>query len=197
MDALRLWEARRMVLPYRGLLEDVRGLDLEWGELGDLFAFDERAYLRQVIYRTEHFEALFLCWRSGQVSPIHDHGRSSCVVRVVLGRATETRYMRTACGRLVPERTRRFGPGSTLGCCEDGAHQLGNFEAPGEDLVTFHVYSPPPAEWRHYPLTQTTLKDNDRLIQGPARTVRVDLGTTAIPGPHIGRLSRSQTRCKD
>ena len=63
---------------------------------------------------------------------------------------------------------------------------MGNFEAPGRDLVTLHVYSAPPLAWRFYEVRETTLADHDRLIRKPARTVRVDLADLA-PARPMGR----------
>ncbi|MFO0958683.1 MAG: cysteine dioxygenase family protein [Isosphaeraceae bacterium] len=190
-EALRRWLSRGEVLPYAELLAEMKAMELDWSELARLFPFDERAYRRNSIARNEHFEALVLCWRSGQMSPIHDHARSSCVVRVAVGTATETRFRRTGSGHLVAERSRRLAAGSTLGCRDGGIHQLGNLEAEGQDLITLHVYSPPPASWRYYTLDQTAFAGHDRLIHEPAKTVIVDLGS-ARPAPKLARAARSR-----
>ena len=59
---------------------------------------------------------------------------------------------------------------------------MGNFEAPGRDLVTLHVYTPPPLAWRFYEVRETTLADHDRLIRKPARTVRIELADPPAAG---------------
>src|SRR6185503_7709656 len=38
--------------------------------------FTPRKYARNLIARSEYAELLLLCWRSGQRTPIHDHGGS-------------------------------------------------------------------------------------------------------------------------
>jgi hypothetical protein len=67
---------------------------------------------------------------------------------------------------------------------------MANLEPPGHDLITLHVYSPPPdSNWRCYNLAATTLADYDRLIQDRPETVAVDFGRT-VPGgqaPHLDR----------
>ena len=54
--------------------------------------FTPRKYARNLIARSEHAELLMLCWRSGQRTPIHDHGGSIGVVMVCEGLMTETMY---------------------------------------------------------------------------------------------------------
>jgi cysteine dioxygenase len=128
-----------------------------------------------VIHGRDHYQAMILCWQSGQSSPIHDHRGSNCAVRVVSGRATETRYRVAPCGRIRPVASVVHGPGSVTGCSGDGIHQMANLEKPGSALITIHVYSPPPSGWRAYAVCDTSLADDDRLIESPARTVRADL----------------------
>ena len=72
---------------------------------------------------------------------------------------------------------------------------MANLEPPGHDLITMHVYSPPPASnWRFYPLEETTLDDHDRLIRERPETVVVDLGRAVRAGhegaedDHLGPL---------
>ncbi|TPX34265.1 cysteine dioxygenase [Synchytrium endobioticum] len=38
------------------------------------------------------FNLMVLCWGAGQVSPIHDHSNSHCIVKVLDGSLTEQRY---------------------------------------------------------------------------------------------------------
>ncbi|MHC5544394.1 cupin domain-containing protein, partial [Singulisphaera rosea] len=82
-ELLRLWDSRPGPIPLDELLASLKSLEIGPDDLGAARVFDERAYHRAAIYRAEHFEALVLCWRGGQCSPIHDHTGSSCAVRVV------------------------------------------------------------------------------------------------------------------
>lgn len=115
----------------------------EWrpqpGELLPYLHFDERGYCRNRIRLGDAYEALLLCWRPGQLSPIHDHAASSCAFRVLRGLATETRFER--CGRWVrPVATQRHTAGAVCGSTDDGIHELGNLHE--DPLVTLHLYSP-------------------------------------------------------
>jgi len=71
---------------------------------------------------------------------------------------------------------------------------MGNFDAPGRDLVTLHVYSPPPLAWRFYEVKETTLADHDRLIRKPARTVRVEMAHSRPTRP-MGRRTKGGSTC--
>ncbi|QEH38221.1 Cysteine dioxygenase type I [Aquisphaera giovannonii] len=192
-ELLRLWDAHERAIPLAVLKQGLAGLDLSVEDLADAIGFDDRAYRRAAIHSRPHYEAFVMCWRSGQASPIHDHHGSSCVVLVVHGEATETRYRRAASGQLAPVRAESSAAGAVIGCCGGCTHQLANLQAPGEDLVTLHVYSPPPSGWRYHALDETTLAANDRLIQERPATVRVDLAHPAAGPIAPARPSRRKS----
>jgi uncharacterized NAD(P)/FAD-binding protein YdhS len=179
LELFDMWDARGQIIALAELIESLKGLDLNRSDLDEVLTFNERTYGRASIWRRPNYEALVLCWKSGQRSPIHDHAGSSCAVRVIEGRATETRFVKSPCGRLVPHQSRTFSAGAVTGCRDSGTHQMANLEPPGRDLITLHVYSPPPASnWRFYSLDATTLADHDRLIADRPETLVVDLGET-------------------
>ena len=183
LQLFQIWDRREEAIAFAELIAALQRLDLDRWDLEGALTFGERTYGRASIRRRRHYEALVLCWRSGQRSPIHDHAGSSCAVRVIEGRATETQFIRSPCGRLVPRRSRTFGAGAVTGCCGGETHQMANLEPPGHDLITLHVYSPPPASnWRFYLLEETTLADHDRLIRDRPETVVVDFGRAVRPG---------------
>jgi cysteine dioxygenase len=193
LDLFERWDGRDEAIPLTELMEALEGLVLEPGDLGKAVGFDAQSYRRAVIRGRAHYQALVLCWRSGQGSPIHDHLGSNCAVRVVQGCMTETRFHAAPCGRLVPLGSQVHERGSVSACCEVEIHQVANLEPAGSDLITLHVYSPPPSRWRSYPVSETTLADLDRLIQTPARTVRVELGHVSAARP-MGSKSRGGLR---
>jgi cysteine dioxygenase len=180
LDCFGRWDERSAPISYEDLHGCLTHLELDSNELDGLVEFDDSSYRRVSIHRGMHYEALVLGWRSGQSSAIHDHSGSACMVRVIQGCATETRFVGSPCGRLVPWSSRAFPAGSVLGCRGAGIHQMSNLEAPGLDLVTLHVYSPPPSRWRYYPLDGTTLAENDSLIRDRPETLAVDLIHFAI-----------------
>jgi cysteine dioxygenase len=104
--------------------------------------FGTKGYRRNVIAASEHFELLALTWRSGHCTPIHDHRGVSCAFRVVEGTGTEVRFMHTPCGLACPTGSAQMHPGYVCAADEPDIHQVANHQAPGEDLITLHIYSP-------------------------------------------------------
>lgn len=130
------------------LIVAVQALDVDTTSLGDAVFRDKANYVRTLLHRDERCEMLALTWLPGQRSPVHDHGESTCIVRIVSGVATEHLYRRRDDGevrRAYMTRDLRAGivtraPGDTL-------HSLGNnAPAHGQTLVTLHVYAPPLAQ---------------------------------------------------
>lgn len=105
--------------------------------------FTPRKYARNLIARSEHAELLMLCWRSGQRTPIHDHGGSIGVVMVCEGLMTETLYEQTPEGHVRPYNTFRWSPGGITGADVPDIHQLLNLQPERREMVTLHCYSPP------------------------------------------------------
>ncbi|HKP87858.1 MAG TPA: cysteine dioxygenase family protein [Blastocatellia bacterium] len=105
--------------------------------------FAARKYARNLIARSSFAELLMLCWRSGQRTPIHDHGGSVGVVLLIEGLLTETMYERTPDRHVRPYNTYRWGPGGITGADVPDIHQLLNLQPAGRDMVTLHCYAPP------------------------------------------------------
>jgi cysteine dioxygenase len=112
--------------------------------------FADHSYARNLVVRSEFAEILFLCWRPGQRTPIHDHGGSVGVVLVCEGMMTETMFEHAPEGSVRPYTTYRRGPGVITGADVPDIHQLLNMESGGESgggperhLVTLHCYAPP------------------------------------------------------
>jgi cysteine dioxygenase len=105
--------------------------------------FSEKKYARNLIARSNYAELLMLCWRSGQRTPIHDHGGSVGVILVCEGSLTETMYERQPEGHVKPYNTFRWSPGGITGADVPDIHQLLNLQPQERDLVTLHCYAPP------------------------------------------------------
>ena len=176
LELFDAWDERGEAIPFGDLVKSLKGLELERADLAGALIFADRNYRRIAIHRRPHYEALVLCWKSGQRSPIHNHLGSSCVVRVVEGCATETEYVVSPCGKLVPERSRTYTAGTVTGCRDAAIHQMANLEPPGHELITLHVYSPPPSSWNYFELDATTLADHDALLREGNQTLTVDFG---------------------
>ncbi len=112
-------------------------------EIEAAVTFGQKGYRRNTIAKTEWFELLALCWRSGHCTPIHDHQGVSCSFRVVEGHGTEIRFTKTPSGMLCPAAINDMPPGYLCSADDADIHQIANMQAPGKDLITLHIYSPP------------------------------------------------------
>jgi cysteine dioxygenase len=175
IQLVREWDKRRAPLCTDVILQALEDLDVDREALEGCINFSELSYQRTTIHCAECYEVLVLCWRSGQGSPIHDHGESTCGVLILEGTATETSFAASSSGRWVPARLRRLKQGSTIVSCGSDVHQLANLEPPGVDLISLHVYSPPLSNCRCYRVAETALYENDSLIDNApvTRTARL------------------------
>lgn len=117
--------------------------DISIDDLRPAITFGGRGYRRNTICRSEHYELLALCWRSGHCTPIHDHRGVSCAFRVIIGEGTEIRFSMSASGLVIPQQATTMRPGYVCSADEPDIHQVVNAQAEGQDLVTMHIYSPP------------------------------------------------------
>lgn len=144
-------------VPLDELVERMERLDFTFADVEQFAQFGTDAYRRNLMHAGPGYQALILCWRSGQRSPIHDHRGSSCGVRVIKGVATETTFDRTPDGHIYATGSRELHTGQICGSEDMDIHQVSNLRPAGEDLVTMHVYSPPLLKMGVYSLTDTTI----------------------------------------
>lgn len=120
------------------------------GDIAPACIFGTRGYKRNTISRSDWYELLALCWHSGDRTPIHDHAGVSCAFRVVEGEGTEIRFAPTPSGLICPVATIPMRPGYVCAAADADIHEVCNMQAPGMDLVTLHVYSPPISKMNTY-----------------------------------------------
>ncbi len=133
-------------LTARPALEEVRQkmqeFDVSTDELGGYVQFHSDHYCRNLMFENEYVQLLCLCWKSGQRSPIHDHAKSICGVKVITGVASETIYEMTPSGAIKPISTVDYPEGVIVSEDSD-IHHVSNLQGENEDLVTLHCYAPP------------------------------------------------------
>lgn len=168
------------------LVRILRRLRVPRDELRRMARFGQRTYRRNLLHAASHYQALALCWRSGQRSPIHDHRGSACAVRVLAGLATEVIFARSAAGLIYPVRTRALPQASVCASFDADVHQMGNLQAAGNDLITLHIYAPPLLEMRIYSLGESA-------TGGRRATRRIPTNRWAIPR---GATSRAVRRAR-
>ena len=151
-------------VPLDELTELLHELQVTMEDVKDVVVFNDTQYRRNLLHAGPGYQALILCWKNGQRSPIHDHTGSSCGVRVLQGTATETVYKRGANGMLMAVRTRELHEGEVCGSQDADIHQVSNFAEDGGPLVTLHVYSPPLLKMNTYSLTDATVTELEEPI---------------------------------
>ena len=115
--------------------------------------FSELGYARNLVCEGPWYHLLVLCWRSGQRSPIHNHAGSTCGLKILEGIATETLFEQTPCGQVKAVRSTEMAQGGICATQDADTHQVSNLQAPGQDLVTLHIYSPPLIKMDKFSLT--------------------------------------------
>ncbi|CAL8576383.1 hypothetical protein XPA_002269 [Xanthoria parietina] len=130
------------------LLEAYKSEEIGWEEYA--FRDASQTFTRNLVDRGNgSYNLLVLVWTPGSESVIHDHADSHCIMKIIKGSLTETRYA-------WPEST---GPGeamkttqeTSLGCDQVvymadslGLHKISNPDSE-EYAVSLHLYTPPNA----------------------------------------------------
>lgn len=151
-------------IPVNVLRRKIRAIAISRSDLGSHVRFGKSCYRRNLIHTGPAYQALVLCWRSGQRSPIHDHRGSACALRVVEGVATETRFDVSPAGLLYPTGSSHSGEGTICASYDMDIHQMGNLQPAGVDLVTLHIYSPALLAMGTYFLGNSVLGEDDRAV---------------------------------
>lgn len=151
-------DAWRERIPLHELERALGNLTITLADVRPFVVFGAESYRRNLMHEGPAYQALVLCWRNGQRSPIHDHRGSSCGVRVLSGRALETVFTRAHNRMIYAVRSREIVPGTVCATQDDDIHQVSNLAEDGGDLVTLHVYSPPLLSMGTYTLAGNEVK---------------------------------------
>lgn len=112
--------------------------------------FRQTCYTRNLIFKNRLFEAMTLCWESGQATPIHDHADQNCwmampvgKLRIVNYRIAERDFEKNLCR---VEATEQFDLAETGAAEVDPAepiHLIQNAPEFAQRAVSLHLYSRP------------------------------------------------------
>jgi cysteine dioxygenase len=155
----------RIALP--AILDWIRRTDLSADELAEYLVFRPDRYVRNLLHAGPAYQALVLCWRNGQRSPIHNHRGSNCGVKVLRGTATETTFAKAPNGMAYAVRSRDLPEGHVCASADEDMHQVSNLQAANADLVTLHVYSPPLLRMEVFSLESPHVTEWDDPINDP------------------------------
>ncbi len=139
--------------PMDALRERLNALSVDADEWERHAQFSDNRYMRNLVHEGNHYHALFLCWKSGQRSPIHDHAQSVCGLKVLTGVATETVFESSPSGLLKARGSSDHHAGAVAVSRDSDIHQISNLQAEGVDLVTLHIYSPALLSMKCYSIT--------------------------------------------
>lgn len=154
-------------LPLRTILDWFAEFSLTVQDLSDYLVFNPERYVRNLLHAGPAYQALVLCWRSGQRSPIHNHRGSHCGVKVLRGIATETLFARGPNGMVFPLGSHDLPAGHTCASADEDIHQVSNLQAGGANLVTLHIYSPPLLRMEVFSLDNPAVREWDDPINDP------------------------------
>jgi cysteine dioxygenase len=155
LEQLDVWRDR---IPLAELARALSDLAIAPGDVAPFLRFGDDTYRRNLLHAGPAYQALVLCWRNGQRSPIHDHRGSSCAVRVLRGTGLETVFSRARNRMIYAVRSREMKPGLVCATQDEDIHQVSNLADDGGDLVTLHVYSPALLQMGTYSLLDTDVR---------------------------------------
>jgi cysteine dioxygenase len=163
-------DEHRQPIPLRNLESWMSRCALAVEDIRPYTRFSSDRYLRNLMWQSPYYQALVLCWRSGQRSPIHDHTGSACVVRVIEGQAIETLFERAPNGMIYSASSRELQPNQICASEDSDIHQMSNLQV-DDDLVTLHLYSPPLIYMNTYSLHDARVRRfmdpiNDEFVSG-------------------------------
>ena len=154
-------------LPLPAILDWFGDEPLTLQDLSNYLIFNPARYVRNRVHDGPAYQALVLCWRNGQRSPIHNHRGSHCGVKVLRGVATETIFARAPNGLVLPVGSRDLPPDHTCASADEDIHQVSNLQAGAADLVTLHIYSPPLLRMEMFSLDTPAVQEWDDPINDP------------------------------
>jgi cysteine dioxygenase len=169
LEELDAWPKR---IPLPELERALGGLSVTLDDVRPFVKFGDETYRRNLLHAGPAYQALVLCWRNGQRSPIHDHRGSSCGVRIIHGTALETVFERAKNRMIYAVRSQEMRPGLICATQDDDIHQVSNLADDGGDLITLHIYSPALLQMGTYSLLDADMQSyaepvhEDMLVDG-------------------------------
>jgi cysteine dioxygenase len=171
LEALRELDKYENRIPLAVLKDWLTRTSVTLDDVRPFLCFSADHYVRNLMYAGPSYQALVLCWHSGQRSPIHDHRGSSCAVKIISGVATETIFAQAANGMMYATGSRQLATGDSCASQDADVHQMSNLQPAGTDLVTLHIYSPPLYRMNMFSLVDAKVKQffdpvNEEFLSG-------------------------------
>lgn len=120
----------------------IRSMDVPSSVFKAYTSWCDKSYTRNCIAENEKYELILLCWKAGQITPIHDHGGEECWVRVIQGEFKETIYTAGEAGKLHEVTTIRSKADDVTYMIDFmGFHRIENLSS--DRSMTLHLYAKP------------------------------------------------------
>lgn len=92
-------------IPINALKVHLNKLEISIDDIRETVQFSDETYRRNLLHQGPAYQALIICWKNGQRSPIHNHKGSSCGVKLLKGAATETLFVEAPNNLIYPTNT--------------------------------------------------------------------------------------------
>jgi len=119
-------------------------------------SFSDTDYKRNIVHVSSKCEVTVLCFKKGQITPMHDHGGSIGITIMREGIMTEELFNKLPTGMIAPTFTRRFRTSELSYINITTIHRVSN--AHNENLVTMNIYFPPLTLMNIYNLENTQME---------------------------------------
>lgn len=116
-------------------------------------SFSDDGYKRNTVHVSSKCEVVVLCFKEGQITPIHDHGGSIGITVVLDGIMTEELFNKQQTGVILHTLTREFRIDELSHTYLTTIHRASNAHTGG--LVIIHIYFPPLTLMNIYNLKDT------------------------------------------
>ena len=118
--------------------------------------FKHKKYCRNLVHKENDFEILVVCWKAGQVAPIHGHEGEKCWMRIESGALRVSNYLLESLEPLTLNMTDQIkGKSGYL----DGPAEIHSVEnVYSENAVSLHIYAKPFSKCDIYCLDSGTVE---------------------------------------
>ncbi|MGR3176120.1 MAG: cysteine dioxygenase [Candidatus Scalindua sp.] len=124
--------------------------------IDEYISFADQGYKRNLVHVSSKCEVVVLCFKEGQITPIHDHGGSIGITVVLDGIMTEELFNKQQTGVILHTLMREFRIDELSHTYLTTIHRVSNAHTGG--LVIIHIYFPPLTLMNIYNLKDTHIE---------------------------------------
>ncbi len=126
----------------KDFLKVAKNMRLPVKDFDNYIFWKENGYSRNCIIKTYDFELILICWKNGDITPIHGHDAKDCWVYQVDGEMTEIRYKKNTEGELIECNRIDLTPGKLCYMNDSMGYHLLKNES-NNTALTLHLYMKP------------------------------------------------------